>query len=281
MKVMRIALPLGALASVAALAAGPAAAGGDAGPPLYPSFVNVQMVQTETLIAKAATYQDEGDTPKAITALNAARSHMHKAWAAAKFYIDNAPPPVAGDSAALVVPKATRKHVAKTKQHVKAKPKTKAHSSGGAIPGASPYADQYATAVAVLTLQHDVAAAVLGMMENADATLLPVVNTTLFNAVNDRDAAIAYIHSVDIPPPPASDGSVKGHSSGAPIVGGWASVMPGVLPYVDDELSTVDSLRARLKLSPGRKRMLDDLELQDTKTERTINKYWPPLPPGD
>jgi hypothetical protein len=54
--------------------------------------------------------------------------------------------------------------------------------------------------------------------------------------------------------------------------------MPGVLPYVDDELSTVDSLRARLKLSPGRKRMLDDTELQDTKTERTINKYWPPLP---
>jgi hypothetical protein len=283
MRLLRIALPLGALASVVAISAGSAAAGGNAGPPLYPSFVNVQMVQTETLIAKAATYQDEGDTPKAVAALNAARSHMHKAWLAAKFYIDNAPPPVAGDSAAFVVPKAPAKATAKkrvAKPHAKHKTKAKAHSSGGAVPGASPYADQYTTAVGVLTLQHDVAAAVLGIMENADATLLPVVNTTLFAALNDRDTAIAYIHSVDIPPPPASDGSVNGHSSGAPVGSGWATVMPGVLPYVDDELSTVDSLRARLKLSPGRKRMLDDAELQDTKTERTINKYWPPVVGG-
>jgi hypothetical protein len=275
MRLLRIALPLGAFASFAAIAAGSAVAGGDAGPPLYPSFVNVQMVQTETLIAKAATYQDEGDTAKAVVALNAARSHMHKAWLAAKFYIDNAPPPVAGDSAAFIVPKA--KQVTKTKPQSKVKKKAKAHSSGGAVAGASPYADQYATAVAVLTLEHDVAAAALGIMESADATLLPVVNTTLFNALNDRDTAIAYIHSVDVPPA-ASDGSVKGHSSGGAVAGSWGTVMPGVLPYVDDELSTVDSLRARLKLSPGRKRMLDDTELQDTKTERTINKYWPPLP---
>jgi hypothetical protein len=269
MKLLRAAAALAAVAAVSAFGAASAFAGGNAGPPAYPSFVNVQMVQTETLLGKASTYEDEADSAKAVTALTAAASHMHKAWLAEKFYIDNAPPPVAASgSVRSSLKKATPR-----------KPKAKARASGGAIPGASPFADQYTTGVGVLTLQHDVAEAAFAMIDHADATLLPVVSKALFAALNDRDTAIAYIHSVDTPPV-ADSGSVKakGHASGAPVGSTWASVMPGVLPYVDDELTAIDNLNKNLKLSPGRKRILDDAELQDTKTERTINTFWPPLP---
>jgi hypothetical protein len=272
MKLLRIAPALAAVAAVSAFGADSAFAGGNAGPPVYPSFVNVQMVQTETLLGKASTYEDEADSAKAVTALTAAVSHMHKAWLAEKFYIDNAPPPVAASGSVKT---------ALRKAFVPRKSKVKARASGGAIPGASPFADQYTTGVGVLTLQHDVAEAAFAMLDHADATVLPVLSKALFAALNDRDTAIAYIHSVDTPPV-AESGNVKakGHASGAPVTSGWASVMPGVLPYVDDELTAIDNLNKNLKLSPGRKRLLDDAELQDTKTERTINTYWPPVPPA-
>jgi hypothetical protein len=262
MKVLRITAPL-AVAAAAAFGPASALAGGDAGPPLYPSYVNVHIVQAESLVQKAMTYEDAGDSANAAKSLTAAKSHMHKAWLSAKFYINHAPPPVAASGS---VRPARR-------------PKAKAHSSGGAIPGASPFADQWTTAVGVLTLQHDVAAATQQMLENADATLLPVVSSTLFTALNDRDTAIAYIHKVE-PPPVAGSGSVKikGHSSGAPITSGPDALMPGVVPYLDDELTGIDSIRARVNLSSGRKSVLDKAELQTTKTERTVNAFWPPLP---
>ena len=264
MRLLRTVAPLALAACVATTLAGTAAAGGDAGPPVYPSLVNVQMVRVQTLIDRAALYEDKGETAKAVTAMNAARSHMHKAWSAAKFVIDNAPPPVAGDGA----------YVAPVKRK-RAKPK--AHASGGAIPGASPFADQYTTAVGVLTLEHTVAVTALGMLDTADATLLPVLSTTIFAALNDRDTAVAYIGKL-APPPVAGDGSVHAHASDTVI--GWATVMPGVLPYVDDELQVVDGLQASLNLSPGRKRILDAAEVQDIKTERNVNRLFPPLPAG-
>jgi hypothetical protein len=271
MKMLRSALLLSLAATTAGLCASSALAGGGGGPPLYPSSVNVQIVQTETMLGKAADYVDAADTANAVKAVNAAKSHMHKAWLAAKYLVDNAPPPVAGDSA--VKPAKAKK----TKPTTKHKAKSPARKSGGAVAGASPFADSFTTSAGVLNVQHEVAASMLGLLENADTTLLPVVSSTLFAALNDRDAAITYIHSI-APPPVAGDGSVKGRSSGGAIAATWDSVMPGVVPYVDDELTAIDSLRARLKLSPGRGRVLDAAEVQNTKTERTINQYWPPVP---
>jgi hypothetical protein len=274
MRLLRSALLLSVTATAAGLGAGSALAGGNAGPPLYPTSVNVQMVQTETMLGKAADYVDAADSTNAVKAVNAAKSHMRKAWLAAKYLVDNAPPPVAGDSA---VSPAKAKKKMQPATHRKAE--NRAHKSGGAVAGASPFADSVMTAAGVLNLQHDVAAGMLGILENADATLLPVVSSTLFAALGDRDTAIAYIHSI-APPPVAGDGRVKARSSGGAIASTWDSVMPGVVPYVEDELTAIDSLRARVKLSPGRGRVLDAAELLDTKTERTINKYWPPVPPA-
>jgi hypothetical protein len=270
MNLFRSALMLAVAASLAAIWAGAAAAGGDAGPPLYPSAVNVQMVGTEKQLDKAATYEDEGDTAKAVKALTAARSHMRKAWLAAKYIIDHAPPPVAGDGSVAHV----KVVQAKT---VKRATKVRAHSSGGAVPGASPFADQYTTAVGVLTMQHDVVASMLGLIENADATLLPVVSSTLFAAMNDRDTAIAYIHTV-APPPVAGDGSVRARKSDGVV--DFSTVMPGVTPYVNDEADTIDNLAARVKLSPGRKRVLDAAQVQAIKTARTLGTFFP-APVGD
>src|SRR4051812_36492072 len=166
MRMPRRGLLLSAAPRVAGLGAGSALAGGG-GPPLYPSSVNVQMVQTETMLGKAADYLDAADSADSVKAVNAAKSHMHKAWLAAKYLVDNAPPPVAGDSA--VRPAKAQK----TKPTAKHKVKSPAHKSGGAVAGASPFADPFATTAGVLSLQHDVAAGMLGLLENADATLLP------------------------------------------------------------------------------------------------------------
>ena len=266
---MKLFLPVLLIAIAAAVTAGSAAAGGDAGPPLYPSAVNVQLVRAEALLTKATEYQDEGDAAHAVSALTQARSHMRKAWVAAKYVIDHAPPPVAADGGFPARAKAVPK---------RSVPKAKARKSGGALPGASPFADQYTTAVGVLDLQHDVAAATLGMLDTASGTLLSQVNTTLFAALNARDAAIAYIHKVE-PAPAAGAGGVPAHSSGA-VIGGFAASMPGVAPYVDDEVQQMEVLRTTLNLSTGRKAIVNAAEVQDVRTSKNINTLWPPAPAG-
>jgi hypothetical protein len=260
MKVLRGVVLLGIAAAVAA---GTASAGGDAGPPLYPSLVNVQLVRAQKLLDNAAEYQDEGDSAKAVAMLTATRSHLRKAWLAAKYIIDTAPPPVAGDSSLK-----TKKPTAVKRSRVRAR------ASGAPVAGASPYADQYATALAVLDLDHQVAVTAMGMLDTAAEPLLTAVSTTLFASLTARDDAIAYIHSVD--KPIANTSTVRG----APVVAGWAGTMSGVGPIVDDELTQVDGIRATVKLSTGRKRIIDAVELQDVRTGRNIAKYWPPVVGG-
>jgi hypothetical protein len=227
------------------------AAGGDAGPPVYPSLVNVRLLRTQQLLQDATSAQESGDSVTAVKALTAARSDLAKAWTGAKYIIDNAPPPVAGDGAF-------------------------GHSSGGAIPGASPYADQYKTTAAVLTLQHTVAVTAMGMLDTAAEPLLTTVSKSLFAALNARDVAIAYMKKKD-PPPVAGSGSVRAGASGAPIAAGWSTIGQAVLPDLDDEQQMIDGIRATVKLSPGRAKVLNAAEIQDIKSGKTINKNWPPV----
>jgi hypothetical protein len=257
MKVLRGIVVVGV---AAAIGAATALAGGDAGPPLYPSLVNVQLVRAQKLLDNAAQYQDEGDSARAVAMLTATRSHMRKAWVAAKYIIDTAPPPVAGGSSLKMKPAAKS-------------PRVKARASGAPV-GASPYADQYVTAVGVLDLDHQVAAMAMGMLDTAAEPLLTAVSTTLFAALTARDNAIAYIHSVD--KPIASGSALRG----APVAAGWGGSMSGLAPSIDDELTMVDGIRATVNLSTGRKRIVDAVELQDVRTGRNIAKYWPPVVGG-
>jgi hypothetical protein len=241
---------LGLLATASASAGVPAhVAGGDAGPPMYPSIVNVRLVRTQAALERAVEYVDTAQADKAVAQLLIARTQLRKAWTGAKYVIDTAPPPVAGDGAV--------------------------GRSSGAPVGGSPYADQYATAFAVVSLQHDVAATAIGLADGAKTALLSSLSTTIFTALNARDAAIAYVHSKDTPPAPARNA----RASGAPIAAGWGSVMPGATFQLDDEMQQIDGL-LKGTVSTGAGKVYKAAELQDTKTERTINQYWPPAPAG-
>jgi hypothetical protein len=246
-----VALGLVTVASAAGSGGGPPAhaAGGDAGPLLYPSLVNVRLVRGEAALQRAVEYADEGQADKAVAALANARLHVRKAWTGAKYLIDHAPAaPPAGDG-----------RVGRT---------------SGAPVGASPYASIYDTALAVLGLQHDAASASFGLIDSAKGTLLSSLSTTVFAALNGRDAAMLYIHSI-APPPVAGDGRV-GRSSGAPVAS-WGSVMPQAASQLDDEIQQIDGTLAGT-LSAGASRVLKAAELQDVKTQKTLNQFWPPAP---
>jgi hypothetical protein len=247
-----LALVVGLVAASAATAAQPAhVAGGDAGPTIYPSVVNVRLVQAQKALGRALDFQGNGETDKAAVALRNARTAMTKAWTGAKYYIEHAPPPVAGDDGFAadvdIVPLA-----------------------GGTVAGPEE------TAFAVLSLQHAVATTALGMIDTASGALLSSVSTSIFAAMNARDAAIKYIHA--IPVPPATDDSVDASASGAPVASSWATVMPNLVPQLDDELMLIDAMPT---LSAGKKRVLNAAELQATRTEKNVNAWWPPLPADD
>ena len=63
-------------------------------------------------------------------------------------------------------------------------------------------ADQYTTAGGVLDMQHNVAQTAIGMIDTAHGKLRDSLSRTIFTALDQRDAAVAYIHSIDITPPP-------------------------------------------------------------------------------
>jgi hypothetical protein len=226
--------------------------GGDAGQLVYPSIVDVRLVRTEAALARATTWVDKGQASKAVVELKAAQTNMAKAWAAAKYVIKTTPPPVATDGAV-------------------------AHSSGGAPAGPS-YASPEDTAFAVFSLQHDLVTTSLGLLDARDATLNKALPATITAAAITRDAAIAYIHSIPAPPV-AGAGRVHANASGAPVVSGWGTTMPNLLPVLDDEIQAIKGTRSmNPTFSKGIRAFLTAVRVQDQATEAAINKFWPPLP---
>jgi hypothetical protein len=249
-----LALAVGLVAAAPASGAPPArSAGGDVVALTYPSIVNVRLVQAQKALDRAIYYEGDAQPNKAAASLKVARTNMSKAWLGAKYVIEHAPPPVAGDDGF-------------------------AYASGGA-PVAGTVAGPEDTAFAVLTLQHQVATTAIGLSDTAKGALLSTVSTTIFAAMNQRDAAIKYIHA--LPAPPATDDSIDAGASGAEVVASWATVMPNAIPLLDDEIQQINGMQDDRSLSSGARRILNAAELQATKTEKTINQWWPPLPADD
>jgi hypothetical protein len=247
-----LALAVGLVAAAPASGAPPAqAAGGDVGVLAYPSIVNVPLLRAQNALARAVDYNDDAQPDKAIAALKAARINMSNAWLGAKYVIEHAPPPVAGADDVTLVPPA-----------------------GAALAGPED------TAFAVLTLQHAAATTAVGLINTAKGTVLSALSTTIFAAMNQRDAAIKYINAIPAPPP-ATDDSVDAQASGGAVGGSWATVMPGAVPQLDDEIQQINSMQENKALSSGSRRVLNAAELQATKTEKTVNQLWPPLPADD
>jgi len=264
----RIVLPLGvagALAGLVAVAAatgpmerapatrtlavrGPLAgiSGGSAAAPVYPSLVDVHRVRAEAALGRAETYADHGKVAQAASEVRTAVTHMQTAWRATKYVIKTTPPPPVGD---------------------------RAGASGGAPAGPS-YAAPPDTGVAVLGLQHEIITTSLGLLG-----LAPVFDATLVGTVGSvaatRSAAIDHIHQIAPPPPPA-DGLAG--SSGGAIAATWDSVMPGVLPVLDDEIQALKgTLTLMPNLSAGVTATIKAVVTRDNRTKKAINTFWPPI----
>jgi hypothetical protein len=255
-------MPAAAVAAPSGGTKGPAKAhaAGSGAPPVIPSIVQVRITRGTTALTRAGDYVDQDQPDKAVASLLNARRNMYAAWRGATYYVEHAPPPPAAAGRFHRTPKAK--------------------SSGAAVTGTA-YADAPTTGLAALGFQHTVATAAYGLLDGAKGALRDAVSTTIFAALNRRDAAIEYIHA--IPPPPAAAARVnksRAHASGAPIVSGWDTQMQGMLPDLDDELMQIEGLIAGGALTPGEKRIMNMADVQVIKTQRKINQYWPPLPAG-
>ena len=275
MRPLRLTLLLGviaaAVAAASAFAAAPSssappvahAAGGDVTTVIYPAIVNTRLVRAQTLLDAATQYHDMGDDANAVKALAGVRANVSKAWTGDKYLIQNAPPPVAAEAGLRV-----------TKP--KSKSKSAAHASGGAVVGAvSPYADYFATTSAVLALDHNVATIAMSMVDTANATALPAINSAVFGALNARDSAIAFIHTLPVPAAAAGH-KASAHASGGAVVADWSTTMQPITFDTADELMQIKGLQAGGSAS----RLLTLAQAQITKTTATVNTDWPPTPPA-
>src|SRR3954453_941151 len=274
-----VALAVGLIAAApsAAAAASPArapvahAAGSSGGPPIYPGLVNTRLIRTQKALDRMVDYADDGEPAKAISSLYTARLQLKLAWRAAKYQIQNAAPPPPPDLRRRGrIPVRVRHH------HKARKVRHRAHKSG-APAGGSSTADQFTTTGGVLDMQHTVAQTAIGMIDMAHGSLRDSLSRTIFTALDQRDVAIAYIHSIDTPAPPG-DGLAR--ASGAPVGGTWATTMSPVGDQIDDETDQIDGVMAlSTTLGTGIKRILKDAEFQALESQRAINQYWPPAPP--
>ena len=265
--VLPAALALGlALGPAAQANSGPAnsdqvrakAAGSDGPPPVLPSLVRTRIARGTKAIERAGDWVDQEENTKAVVSLRNVRRNMYAAWRGAVDVVENAPPP--------------------------APPGDGLRRGGARARASATYVSPEETAVAVLNFQHDVAVASYGLLDGAKGGLRDAVSTTMFAALDRRDRAAVYIHGRPVPPPPPPDlarASVRAHASDEDAPPSFATLMPAIVPDLDDELSQTKALLRGGALTPGEKRIMGQARAQVLETKDQINAWWPPLPPGD
>jgi len=271
MRSMRSAVPLAlavgliAAAPAAADAKGPSrahASGGDVAVVTYPSIVRIRVARAERALDRATRKIENGAPDKAAVAFKVVRRQTAAAWRGAKYVIRTTPPPPAQEDIF----------------------RPRAHKSDDGPVGPT-YATPPETAIRVLTLQHDVAAAVGQLIDGSHGTGLNALATTLNFTDDRRDGALNYILSIAPPvPPEGEDASVHARASqeeedAAPT---FDTLMPNTLPDLDDELQALGgTLSDATDLTAGGRRLLNAALTQVTKTRAFVNTHWPPVPPED
>src|SRR5829696_3571456 len=84
------------------------ASGGDAAPPVIPAVVRTRIRRTENALDRLSESVDDGDATQAAKTAKVIRRQMSAAWRGAKYYIKNAPPPVAEEGRVHVTDLAPR-----------------------------------------------------------------------------------------------------------------------------------------------------------------------------
>jgi hypothetical protein len=271
MRSLRAAIPLAVAASLVAVS--PAAADAKAPPKAktagsptveltYPSIVRVRLGRTERALERATRKIENGKVPEAATTLKVVRRQMAAAWRGAKYVVRTAPPPPPDEDLARV----------------------RARTAGDP-PTGPVYASPPETAFRVLTLQHDVSSAMVGLIDGSHGTGLDALATTLNLANDRRDQALAYILSVAPPVPPEDEDLARVRartSQDDDDVVTFDTVMPNMNPQLDDELQAITgTLLDATDLTAGGRRLLNAANTQITATRAFTNTNWPLLPPED
>jgi hypothetical protein len=255
-------------AAPAAEAKAPAAraSGGDVVELTYPSIVRIPVRRAERALARA-TRKIENDKPAAAERpLAVVRRQVAKAWRGAKYKIRTTPPAPPADDARF-------------------RPQVRSSGDGPTGPTLASPAD---SAFRVLTLQHDVAAEVTQLLDDAPATAFDSLNTTLQLALDGRDAALQDIITL-APADPSDDDEdadearVRARASGdGPVVSTFATVMPNVIPQLDDEADAIQETTSdSTDLTAEARAALDAAGTQIVKTKAVVSREWPPIPDED
>src|SRR3954454_13008369 len=255
-------LPVALVAALAAAAPAAAqaapvahAAGGDA-PPAIPSIIQTRITRTENALDRLTQKVDDDDVAGVTRTGKTIRRQMAAAWRGAVWYLKNPPPAPVGDGLA-------RAKVARTHH------KPRARAAGGAV--GPVIADPPTAMLAVFQLQHEIAATMTELTDGARVPVLDAMSRTLFFTLDGRDKAITTAHSLEPPPDPEGEG---GEDAPATI----GSVMPQVVPMLDDEMQQIRALQSdATDLRPGGKTILRAALVQSVLTEITINTIWPPV----
>jgi len=239
-----------ALVTAAPAAAAPAgdsptakAAGGDA-PPIIPSLIQTRITRVNNAIDRLTDYVDDNDAAGVDRTGKVIRRQLAAAWRGAVYYIKNPPPPVGDDA--------------------RVRARVSQDDAGPVV------ADQFTTAAAVYESQHEVAATIAQLADGARVPILNSMSRTLFWTLDARDKAVTTTHSLDVPPAEGEEGGEDAVSFG--------TVMPGVIPGLDDEIQQIKGLKSDAKdLRPGGTKILNSALAQTLLTELQINTYWPPV----
>ena len=231
------------------------ASGGDVVPLIYPSIVNTRVKRAERALDRATNQLEGGSSAKGLKSLKIVRRQMAAAWRGARYVIRTTPSPPAEEA--------------------------RVSGDGPVGPTLASPAD---SAFAVLTLQHDVATAMVQLVDGSHGTALAAISRTLYLTLDRRDAAIDDIRTLAPPASPdAEEASVRARASGGEAVAnGFDTVMPDVAGQLDDELQAIDGTRTEASdLTAGGRRVLKKSGAQVERTRLTVNAAWPPIPTED
>jgi len=244
---------LGAALAAALVAAAPAAASPAANAPtakasgdpvpVIPALIQTRITRVNNAIDRLTDYVDDNDVAGVDRTGKVIRRQLAAAWRGAVYYIKNPPPPVGDDARARV---------------------SVLDDDGPVL------ADQFATAAAVYETQHEVAASISALTDGARVPVLNTMSKTLFWTLDARDKAVTATHALDVPP-------AEGEEGGEDAVS-FATVMPGTIMGLDDEIRQIRGLKSDAKdLRPGGTKILNSALAQTLLTELQINTYWPPV----
>jgi hypothetical protein len=278
---LAFAVPAGA---AQASGSGPAAhAAGSGAAPVNPAIVGVPIQRTDDALAKAADAIDAGNGAAAVGPLTASRRYLLRSYAGAKYLIAHAPPPPPAEAGSVRAQKFLRlARTAVRASHRRAAGTgawihTQASGDGGVGPA---FADGPTAVFNVLTSQYDAATAAVGMAPDTKGNLLAKVKTTLDTAIVLRNRLVKVVHAAEPPAPPAADGRVHAHSSGAPVAATFGSVMPGLIVLLDDELQQMQAASDDAGTPADVKAALTSAVAADKQVEALVNQFWPPAPAG-